>query len=120
MIGILGLIISKKDIMMQFSLSVSSNSLTDKWSEIDLLKGSNLMISFTIVCICFVFIGLLFTWFAKLDMGNGKCCTSLSTWTYFIMINYFIITGTLFAVPGNLKESYIEKNCSLVNSNNID
>ena len=120
MMGILGLMISKRDILKQFSISSSSNSLTDRFSEIDLYKGSNLMISFTIICICFVFLGLLFTWFAKLDMGSGKCCTLLSVCTYFILIHFFLIVGTLLTIPSSLKESYIEKNCDLVNNNKID
>lgn len=103
MMGIVGLMVSKKDILKNFSINSSTNSLTNKFSDVDLFKGSNLMISFTIICICLVFVALMFTWLSKLDMRQGKCCLCLASCIYLILIHFFLIFGTLLTVPGTLK-----------------
>ena len=97
--GILGVMISKRDILNNFTLK---GDLVNMISFIDLSKGANMVISFTIVVVCLVFLAVLFAWLTKLTMSHTMCCTCMSSSVFILLFLFFIIVGSTLIVPGTM------------------
>jgi len=106
--GILGVMISKRDILNTFSVD---GKLVIDINFIDLSKVSNIIISFIISCLCLVFLAVLLTWLTKLSMSHTSCCTCLTAIVFLILILFFVVVGSFLMIPGILKDEYIIKNC---------
>lgn len=98
-IALLGVMVSKREFFDQISLE---GDIVDNVDFIDLSKGSNMVISCTLIAICLTCLAVLFTWLTKLTMNKSVCCTGITSCLFIVLFIGFMVLGSVLVAPGTL------------------
>lgn len=101
------------------NLSVDSE-LSGDVNFIDLSKGSNMVVSVTIILVCLTCLGVLFTWMTNLTINKSICCTLLTSCLFLSLFISFMVLGFALVIPGTLGDQFIQENCQHVQDKKMD
>ena len=103
-IAMLGVMVSKTEM---FDKIVIGHDYVDSVEFIDLSKGSNMILSLTVIMICLTFIAILLSWLTKLTMSKSSACACITVFMLILLAIIFLVIGSVLAIPGTLGDEFI-------------